>query len=160
MTTQSDSRFSFTKHLSLLVAGLAAVATLSFSNSSHAFESDLALSDTELQGLIDIEDKASLDDIYADFSKTIDARHVPGHGPGGGRGPGYGPGYGPGHGPGYGPGYGPGHDWRPRVQCRAVNGRGVVFYGVGRNVPDAQNDVLSRCYRVSRRCNMQGCNRI
>lgn len=53
--------------------------------------------------------------------------------------------------------------YRPRpprsrgVQCRAVNARGVVFYGRGPNMPMARDAALDRCYQVSRRCYMDGC---
>ncbi len=53
--------------------------------------------------------------------------------------------------------------YRPRpprargVQCRAVNARGVVFYGRGPNMPSARDAALDRCYQVSRRCYMDGC---
>lgn len=58
------------------------------------------------------------------------------------------------------PTYRPGRP-RPRpsrgVQCRAYNERGIVFYGQGRNVPEARDAALSRCYRVSYNCSMAGC---
>ncbi|MDZ4085077.1 MAG: hypothetical protein U1E10_19195 [Bdellovibrionales bacterium] len=53
--------------------------------------------------------------------------------------------------------------YRPRppryrgVQCRAVNARGVAFYGRGPNMPAARDAALDRCYQVSRRCYMDGC---
>lgn len=55
--------------------------------------------------------------------------------------------------------------YRPRpprryrgVQCRAVNARGVPFYGRGPNMPAARDAALNRCYQVSRRCYMDGCH--
>lgn len=43
------------------------------------------------------------------------------------------------------------------VQCRAVNARGMAFYGRGPNMPAARDAALDRCYQVSRRCYMDGC---
>lgn len=88
------------------------------------------------------------DDIYA----TLNPSAYPG-------GPGYppgGPGYPPGGG-GYGPGHGGGGHWGRGVQCRAVNRRGIVFYGQGRNMPQARDNALRSCYQVSRSCWMDGC---
>lgn len=61
--------------------------------------------------------------------------------------------------------WGGGYDrpYRPRpprargVQCRAVNARGMAFYGRGPNMPMARDAALDRCYQVSRRCYMDGC---
>jgi hypothetical protein len=53
--------------------------------------------------------------------------------------------------------------YRPRpprargVQCRAINARGMAFYGRGPNMPSARDAALDRCYQVSRRCYMDGC---
>jgi hypothetical protein len=46
------------------------------------------------------------------------------------------------------------------VQCKAVNERGVPFYGSGPNMPSARDAALRRCRQVSRRCTMEGCRPI
>lgn len=59
--------------------------------------------------------------------------------------------------------YRPGRPSRPGyrgVQCKAVNGRGVAFYGRGRNMPEARDAALRSCYQVSRSCWMDGCRSI
>jgi len=50
----------------------------------------------------------------------------------------------------------PGRD--RRVQCLAVNGRGMRFVGHGFNRNRAANQALNRCYRFgSRRCEVRVC---
>lgn len=59
--------------------------------------------------------------------------------------------------------YRPGRPSRPGyrgVQCKAVNRRGVAFYGRGRNMPEARDAALRSCYQVSRSCWMDGCRSI
>lgn len=56
--------------------------------------------------------------------------------------------------------YRPGRPGRPGyrgVQCKAVNRRGVAFYGRGPNMPAARDAALRSCYQVSRSCWMDGC---
>lgn len=167
--------------LSSALAALAMAFTLTHANSAHAFDQN-AMTDlqaTELDAEFDAQfdgqfdarafDVSNIlqpasDDMYADLSLEARGPGGPGggHGPGrpggggpgrpGGPGPG-GPGWGPG--PGHGPG-GPG--WR-RIECRAVNARGYAFYGEGRDMREAQNNALDRCYRSSRRCSIDRCDR-
>lgn len=54
----------------------------------------------------------------------------------------------------------PGGPWHRGVQCKAVNRRGVPFYGRGPNMPAARDAALRSCYQVSRSCWMDGCRPI
>ena len=59
--------------------------------------------------------------------------------------------------------YRPGRPSRPGrrgVQCKAVNQRGVAFYGRGPSMPAARDAALRSCYQVSRSCWMDGCRSI
>ncbi len=147
---------------------VAIAAAFSITAASKSFAQDASASayngDANYQREAQDFDAASqmaTDDIYADI---ID---VTGRGPGGWPGgPPPGGGWGPGHGggPGGGPppggGWGPGHGgggWSRGVQCRAINMRGMAFYGQGRNMPEARDAAMWNCQRVSRRCEMDGC---
>ena len=144
-------------------AAIAIAAAFSFMTSSESFAQEAVNTMSQDQSLDAAQAQLNgenSDDIYADLSQTE------AYGPGGPRGPG-GPG-GPGHGPGGpggpppGGGWGPGHGggWGRGVQCRAVNRRGMVFYGQGRNMPEARDEAMWNCQRVSRQCWMDGCNPI
>ena len=72
------------------------------------------------------------------------------------------------HGPGHHhphPGPVPGHGFPPApygypytVTCYAQNAFGVVYYGVGYNIPHAQSIALQYCYSSGLACIVTGCH--
>lgn len=131
-------------------AALALAAAFSFMTSSTSFAQQAANTMSQDQSLDAAQAQlngTALDDMYADLSQTE------AFGPGGPRGPG-----GPPPGGGWGPPPGGGGGWGRGVQCRAVNRRGMAFYGQGRNMPEARDQALWNCQRVSLQCWMDGCN--
>lgn len=152
------------------IAAIAAAFSLTMSAPAFAHENE----NEDYESYEDSSHQQESDDIYAVLTPTherapdrVARPHSPGR-PGGHHGPGYPPpppGYGPGYPPGYGPdypppGWGPGHGagrHHRGVQCRAVNRRGIAFYGQGRNMPEARDSAMRRCYNVSRTCYMDGC---
>lgn len=148
-------------------AALALAAAFSFMTSSTSFAQQAANTMSQDQSLDAAQAQlngTALDDMYADLSQTEafgpgGPRGPGGPPPGGGWGPGGpgGPG-GPPPGGGWGPPPGGGGGWGRGVQCRAVNRRGMAFYGQGRNMPEARDQALWNCQRVSLQCWMDGCN--
>lgn len=143
------------------IAALAMALTLGHATLGFAADQNTAFVDPVYAGYEESAEGQESDDIYAVLNP--EARHGGPHP--GGPPPGGGGGYGPPPGGGYGPGGGgygppPGRGWGRGVQCKAVNARGVPFYGQGRNVPEARDAALWKCERRSRRCFMDGCNPI
>lgn len=155
--------FMNTLRLKTSIAAIA--AALSFTMTAPAYADDSADFQFNDASYDTGSDSQESDDIYAVLNPSADRQATPwGPGRGGGHGPGHGGGHGPGYPPppghgggGWGPGHGGGGGHYRGVQCRAVNRRGIAFYGQGRNMPEARDAAMRRCYNVSRSCYMDGC---
>lgn len=110
---------------------LVLTAAFSITSASTSFADGQSAAVAQDAQNFDGSQQAASEDIYADF---VDVNASGPGGPGGGGG-----------------------GWSRGVQCRAVNWRGMAFYGQGRNMPEARDQAMWNCRRVSSRCEMDGC---